>query len=359
MSAPPATLVLFLPRGPPAGPRWRGDAARSCEREDPTHDGPVPRGHRRRGLAGAHALAVADRRAAPARRTPAARRRDHRRRGHDQRLGPPPRHRRPRPAAPDRVDEPRHPPRGRRASARHTLAGGVAAFTAIATAAASIQVPIAGHVYTPGQGVIAAFLAAVAAKALRLLPNRGWRAAWALGILVAVSATVLSDGLWWIPASVAVGVSVHILGDALTNNGVALLWPLSPEPPRACGGGSPPDGSGSPCSAGPGPGGSGRSSRWSLRSPWCGPCGSSRSPLGGGGTVLSGGTRPPPPPHASGSHPARTVASVPRGNLGRPPAARSRQASVSASNGHPGTRPSPSAVPSSRQCTCQSRRRSP
>lgn len=124
VSAPPATLVLFLPRGPPAGPRWRGDAARSCEREDLTHDGPVPRGHRRRGLAGAHALAVADRRAAPARRTPAARRRDHRRRGHDQRLGPPPRHRRPRPAAPDRVDEPRHPPRGRRASARHTLAGG-------------------------------------------------------------------------------------------------------------------------------------------------------------------------------------------------------------------------------------------
>ncbi|MCV7647770.1 metal-dependent hydrolase [Micrococcus luteus] len=112
----------------------------------------------------------------------------------------------------------------------HSLVG-VAAFTAIATAAASIQVPIAGHVYTPGQGVIAAFLAAVAAKALRLLPNRGWRAAWALGILVAVSATVLSDGLWWIPASVAVGVSVHILGDALTNNGVALLWPLSPEPP--------------------------------------------------------------------------------------------------------------------------------
>lgn len=81
----------------------------------------------------------------------------------------------------------------------HSLVG-IAAFTAIATAAASIQVPIAGHVYTPGQGVIAAFLAAVAAKALRLLPNRGWRAAWALGILVAVSATVLSDGLWWLSA---------------------------------------------------------------------------------------------------------------------------------------------------------------
>ena len=53
MSAPSATLALFLPRGPPAGPRRRGDAARSCEREDLTHDGPVPRGHRRRGLAAA------------------------------------------------------------------------------------------------------------------------------------------------------------------------------------------------------------------------------------------------------------------------------------------------------------------
>lgn len=116
----------------------------------------------------------------------------------------------------------------------HSLVG-IAAFTAIATAAASIQVPIAGHVYTPGQGVIAAFLAAVAAKALRLLPNRGWRAAWALGILVAVSATVLSDGLWWIPASVAVGVSVHILGDALTNNGVGPALAAQPGASRAPG----------------------------------------------------------------------------------------------------------------------------
>lgn len=29
----------------------------------------------------------------------------------------------------------------------------------------------------------------------------------------------------------AIGVTVHILGDALTNNGVALLWPLRPDPP--------------------------------------------------------------------------------------------------------------------------------
>lgn len=156
----------------------------------------------------------------------------------------------------------------------HSLVG-IAAFTAIATAAASIQVPIAGHVYTPGQGVIAAFLAAVAAKALRLLPNRGWRAAWALGILVAVSATVLSDGLWWIPASVAVGVSVHILGDALTNNGVGPALAAQP--------------------------------------------GASRAPV-----VVAV---------------LRTVPASPA----RPPAARSRQASVSASNSHPGTRPSPSA----------------
>ena len=172
MSTPPAALALFLPRGPPAGPRGCGDAAWLAL----TH-GQSPVGVRHLPaelqLLGAVTTAGA--------------------------------------AMISDWDYPR--------------------ATAIATAAASIHVPIAGHVYTPGQGVIAAFVAAVAAKALRLLPNRGWRAAWALGILVAVSATVLSDGLWWIPASVAVGVSVHILGDALTNNGVALLWPLSPEPP--------------------------------------------------------------------------------------------------------------------------------
>lgn len=49
--------------------------------------------------------------------------------------------------------------------------------------------------------------------------------------VVAVLGTVLGDGLWWIPASVAIGVSAHILGDALTAVGVPLLWPLRPAPP--------------------------------------------------------------------------------------------------------------------------------
>ena len=113
----------------------------------------------------------------------------------------------------------------------HSLVG-IAAFTALASAAASLQVTVAGHSYGIGQGVIAAFLGAVAATALRLLPRRGWAPAWAFGVAIAVLGTVLSDGLWWIPASVAIGVTVHILGDALTNNGVALLWPLRPDPPR-------------------------------------------------------------------------------------------------------------------------------
>lgn len=112
----------------------------------------------------------------------------------------------------------------------HSLVG-IAAFTAIAVVAANLQVTVDGHAYGFGQGVIAAFLVAVAAKTLRLLPRRGWAAAWALGVVVAVVGTVVGGGLWWIPASVAIGVSVHILGDALTNNGVALLWPLRPDPP--------------------------------------------------------------------------------------------------------------------------------
>ena len=112
----------------------------------------------------------------------------------------------------------------------HSLVG-IAAFTAIASAAAGLQVPVEGRVYGIGQGVIAAFLVAVAAKALKLLPRRGMVSAWALGVVVAVVGSVLSGGLWWIPASVAIGVTVHILGDALTNNGVALLWPLRPDPP--------------------------------------------------------------------------------------------------------------------------------
>lgn len=53
----------------------------------------------------------------------------------------------------------------------------------------------------------------------------------ALAVVAAVLGTVLGDGLWWIPASVAIGVGAHILGDALTAVGVPLLWPLRPAPP--------------------------------------------------------------------------------------------------------------------------------
>lgn len=111
----------------------------------------------------------------------------------------------------------------------HSLLG-IAAFTALAVVAAIPQVSLAGHTYAPGQGIIAAFLVATAAKALRLLPRRGVVSAWALGAVVAVLGSVLGDGLWWIPASVAIGVSAHILGDALTAVGVPLLWPLRPAP---------------------------------------------------------------------------------------------------------------------------------
>lgn len=72
----------------------------------------------------------------------------------------------------------------------HSLLG-IAAFTALAVVAAIPQVSLAGHTYAPGQGIIAAFLVATAAKALRLLPRRGVVSAWALGAVVAVLGTVL------------------------------------------------------------------------------------------------------------------------------------------------------------------------
>lgn len=107
---------------------------------------------------------------------------------------------------------------------------GVVAFTALAAALTSLQATIQGQVYSIGQGVVAAFLAAVAAKALKIIPTAGYLRAWAIGIGVGVIAASTAPGAWWIPISVALGVILHIIGDGLTKEGVPLLWPLKPKP---------------------------------------------------------------------------------------------------------------------------------
>ena len=38
------------------------------------------------------------------------------------------------------------------------------------------------------------------------------------------------ESTWWLPAAVVLGCLCHLAGDALTSEGVPLLWPLRPDP---------------------------------------------------------------------------------------------------------------------------------
>lgn len=109
---------------------------------------------------------------------------------------------------------------------------GVLAFTVLAALLALWQISIQGTPVAIGQGAVAAFLAAVAAKALKIIPTAGYVRAWIVGLGVGAIAATTAPGAWWIPISVALGVSLHIVGDGLTKEGVPLLWPLKPRPPR-------------------------------------------------------------------------------------------------------------------------------
>ncbi len=108
---------------------------------------------------------------------------------------------------------------------------GVLAFTALAAALTPLTVTLQGQAYSIGQGIIAAFLVAVAAKALHIIPTSGYVSAWAIGLGVGAVAATTAPGAWWIPVSVALGVTLHIIGDGLTKEGVPLLWPAKPAPP--------------------------------------------------------------------------------------------------------------------------------
>ncbi|MFI5825178.1 metal-dependent hydrolase [Streptomyces rishiriensis] len=107
----------------------------------------------------------------------------------------------------------------------------VLAFTALAAALTPLRATLAGQEYAIGQGVIAAFLVTVAAKALLIIPTSGYISAWAIGLSIGALASTTAPGAWWIPVSVALGVSMHILGDGLTKEGVPLLWPAKPAAP--------------------------------------------------------------------------------------------------------------------------------
>lgn len=72
-------------------------------------------------------------------------------------------------------------------------------------------------------------MAALAAKGLHLAPKSG--AASYLGVTLIAAATTAAAALWgpedwkWLPWAVALGAFIHLIGDAITPEGVPFFWP--------------------------------------------------------------------------------------------------------------------------------------
>lgn len=111
----------------------------------------------------------------------------------------------------------------------HSLIGVLVAFAASwALAPLRVDLPHVGE-FQVGAWVMVVLLVAFAAKSLRL--TRGWASSWVVSVLGATAAVYYApEQLWWLPFSVALGCLVHIAGDALTVQGVPLLWPANPKP---------------------------------------------------------------------------------------------------------------------------------
>ncbi|GGM42175.1 metal-dependent hydrolase [Promicromonospora citrea] len=112
---------------------------------------------------------------------------------------------------------------------------GVAVFTAIAWLLSFLTLDTGDGLFGAiliGPGIMCVLLVSYALKALKitrdtkLLP---WTTSITLAVLIAVFAP---EEWYWMPFSVALGCTVHILGDMITTNGVPLLWPLKFRSPR-------------------------------------------------------------------------------------------------------------------------------
>ncbi|MDQ4212659.1 metal-dependent hydrolase [Microbacterium sp. ASV81] len=82
-------------------------------------------------------------------------------------------------------------------------------------------------------GSAAAVLACTtfATKVLRLA--KSWRLAWLIGALMAAAVLLWAPAEFdWLPLCIGLGFLVHLIGDALTIEGVPFLWPLRPKAPR-------------------------------------------------------------------------------------------------------------------------------
>lgn len=82
-----------------------------------------------------------------------------------------------------------------------------------------------------GAGLATMALIAFAARALKLTKG-GWWMPWLFGLFVASIIVFFSPtNLQWLPLAITVGYIVHLLGDAITTEGIAWFWPWKPNPP--------------------------------------------------------------------------------------------------------------------------------
>ncbi|MGI5191259.1 metal-dependent hydrolase [Promicromonospora sp. CA-289599] len=106
---------------------------------------------------------------------------------------------------------------------------GVAVFTAIAWALSFLSIDTGTAEFGAiliGPGIMCVLLVAFALKALKITRDTKifpWTMSVTLAVLIAIFAP---EEWYWMPFSVALGCTVHIIGDLITTAGVPLLWPL-------------------------------------------------------------------------------------------------------------------------------------
>ncbi|WP_345477963.1 metal-dependent hydrolase [Nesterenkonia rhizosphaerae] len=111
---------------------------------------------------------------------------------------------------------------------------GVAVFALIAWALSLLVFDINGVSLHVGAGVFSILLASFAIKVLKFLPASARRSHWAVAVPIGAMVTLLApDQNAWFLWAVAIGVTIHILGDMLTTGGVNWLWPLTIKPPAS------------------------------------------------------------------------------------------------------------------------------
>lgn len=111
---------------------------------------------------------------------------------------------------------------------------GLAFFVAIAWLAGMWTMELADYgTIFPGAGILAVLLASFAAKSLKFIPDTMRKFPWMVGLAVGAFVTLFApQEPYWFPMAMAMGVSIHIVGDMLTTGGCNLLWPLRIRPPR-------------------------------------------------------------------------------------------------------------------------------